>query len=290
MADAVTVADVVGYALARAYNKLCSSEPGMFAGNDPEAIHDARVGTRRLRSDLRTFEPFIDEEWAEHLRAELQWLAADLGDVRDVEVMRDRLDEQSRHHFSASDTDRVEHVLRRLDADREAARTVLVAGLRSPRYAQVRADLAAAVGSPRLRKRAQRDARDSLGEVVHDRWRKLARDVKRLGSSPSDAALHHVRIRAKRCRYAAEACEPAFGKPARRFARELAAVQDVLGEQHDAVVAGIWLAKTAPECAPEEAYLLGRLAQLQDEAAASARAQFLAMWPEMTRKKLRAWM
>jgi CHAD domain-containing protein len=107
---------------------------------------------------------------------------------------------------------------------------------------------------------------------------------------PSDGDLHHVRIRAKRCRYAAEACEPAFGKPARRFARVLADVQDVLGEQHDAVVAGAWLAKTAPECTPDDAYLLGRLAQLQEVAAAAARDEFLGMWPDVKRKQLRRWM
>jgi CHAD domain-containing protein len=262
----------------------------MLAGNDPEAIHDGRVATRRLRSDLRTFEPFLDKEWAEQLRGELQWLTAELGDVRDVEVMRERLGRQADDAFSASDADRVQHVLRRLDADREAARTVLLSGLRSSRYAHVRSDLAAAVGAPPLRKRARRDARDELGELVHDRWRKLARDVKRLGATPSDGALHHVRIRAKRCRYAAEACEPAFGEPARRFARLLADVQDVLGEQHDAVVAGAWLAKTAPECIPEDAYLLGRLAQIQEVAAAAARDEFLEMWPDVKRKKLRRWM
>ncbi|HTL84541.1 MAG TPA: CHAD domain-containing protein [Acidimicrobiia bacterium] len=289
MADVVTVADIVSYALARAYGKLCASEPGMLAGNDPEAIHDGRVATRRLRSDLRTFEPFLDRDWAQHLRGELQWLTAELGDVRDVEVMRERLG----HHaqaFSASDADRVEHVLRRLDADREAARMVLLSGLRSARYAQVRSDLAAGVGAPPLRKRARRDARDELGDIVHERWRKLARDVKRLGPAPSDGDLHHARIRAKRCRYAAEACEPAFGKPARQFARVLANVQDVLGEQHDAVVAGAWLGKTAPECTPEDAYLLGRLAQVQEVAAAAARDEFLAMWPDVKRKQLRRWM
>ena len=57
-----------------------------------------------------------------------------------------------------------------------------------------------------------------------------------------------MRIRAKRCRYAAELASPVIGKPARDLAVALARVQDVLGEHQDAVVADAWLAKTAPEC------------------------------------------
>ena len=63
----------------------------MRRGGDPEVVHQARVATRRLRSDLRTFEHFVDHEWAAELRAELRWLGAELGAVRDVEVLRDRL-------------------------------------------------------------------------------------------------------------------------------------------------------------------------------------------------------
>ena len=48
----------------------------------------------------------------------------------------------------------------------------------------------------------------------------------------------------------------------------IADVQDVLGEHQDAVVAGAWLAKTAPECSPAEAYALGMLAEIEARAAA----------------------
>ena len=50
-------------------------------GDDPESVHQARVATRRLRSDLRTFEPFLDERFAAELRGELRWLGAELGAV-----------------------------------------------------------------------------------------------------------------------------------------------------------------------------------------------------------------
>ena len=73
-----------------------------------------------------------------------------------------------------------------------------------------------------------------------------------------------MRIRAKRCRYAAELAEPGDRQAARATSpTALTRVQDVLGEHQDAVVADGWLAKTAPECSPAEAYALGMLAEIE---------------------------
>ena len=111
-----------------------------------------------------------------------------------------------------------------------------------------------------------------------------------LGKHPPDAALHAIRVRAKKARYAAEACAPAFGKPARRFARAMANVQNILGEHHDAVVAVEWLTKTAHECSPAEAYAIGMLAQIEREAADTARGAFPAAWRRANSKRVRGWL
>ena len=286
---APTVAEVVRTAIAKSAAQLEAHERGVLDGDDPHAVHQARVATRRLRSDLRTFEPFLDEAWAANLRGEVRWRPWELGAVRDVEVMRDRLRGHA-EQLPPGDADTVGHVLRRLDADREAARAILLASMRSTRYAELRAALAEAAKRPRLSRRAGKRPERALGQVVRDRWKKLKGAVDKLGPHPADEALHAVRIRAKRCRYAAEACAPVFGKPARRFAREMAAVQDILGEHHDGVVAGAWLAKTAQECSPGEAFALGRLAEIEHRAAADARSEFTHVWRRARRQRLRAWM
>jgi CHAD domain-containing protein len=284
-----TVASVVRTALAKSSAQLEAHEQGVFEGADPRAVHQARVATRRLRSDLRTFEPFLDEQWATRLRGELRWLTSELGAVRDIEVMRDRLRGHA-EQLAPSDADTAGHVLRRLDADREAARTALLASMRSVRYTQLRAALAEGAKRPRLSGRAAKRPERALARVVRGRWKKLKRAVDELGAAPSDDALHGVRIRSKRCRYAAEACVPVFGEQATRFAREMARVQDVLGEHHDGVVAGAWLAKTAHECSPGEAFALGRLAEIEHVAADRSRTDFGRVWRRARRKRLRAWM
>jgi CHAD domain-containing protein len=286
---APTVASVVRTALAKSSAQLEAHEQGVFEGADPHAVHQARVATRRLRSDLRTFEPFLDERWATSLRGELRWLTSELGAVRDIEVMRDRLRGHA-EQLAPSEADMVGPVLRRLDADREGARTALLASMRSGRYTQLRAALSEGAQRPRLSGRAAKRPERELGRVVRGRWKKLKRAVDELGTTPSDEALHGVRIRAKRCRYAAEACVPVFGEPASRFAREMARVQDVLGEHHDGVVAGAWLAKTAQECSPGQAFALGRLAEIEHAAANRSRADFGRVWRRARRKRLRAWM
>jgi CHAD domain-containing protein len=71
--------------------RLVAHDPRVRLGDDPEDVHQARVATRRLRSDLRTFHSLLDEEWTQSLRRDLKSIGGDLGGVRDTEVLLDRL-------------------------------------------------------------------------------------------------------------------------------------------------------------------------------------------------------
>src|SRR5207302_5418456 len=75
--------DVIRNAIAESVAALLHHDPLVRTDRDPEAIHQARVATRKLRSNLRTFGPLLDPEWTEPLRSELGWLAMGLGAVRD---------------------------------------------------------------------------------------------------------------------------------------------------------------------------------------------------------------
>ena len=86
-----------------------------------------------------------------------------------------------------------------------------------------------------------------LPRLVRRPWRHLSQAVEALGDNPEDEALHEVRIRAKRLRYAAEAATPVIGKPAQRFASAVATLQGVLGDMNDAVVAEAWLRQSAEQ-------------------------------------------
>jgi CHAD domain-containing protein len=287
---ASTPLEVLRAAVATSTARLIAHDPVVRIGTDPEGVHQARVATRRLRSDLLTFGTVVDPDWDASLRAELQWLGQLLGAVRDTDVLLERLDARLLT-LSLGDLDAGKHLLEGLRDHRNRARDDLLVAMRSERYDALLDRLVAAA----RRIPPADDASDldlELGDLVRAPWRKLRRAVEALGDDPPDAALHAVRIRAKRCRYAAEAVAPAVGKDARRFARAVEGLQEVLGEHQDAVVAGQWLRTHAADGGGrvDRAFVAGELAALEDVAARESRAQWPAVWAEARRERLRRWM
>jgi CHAD domain-containing protein len=196
-------------------------EPEVRSGVDPEAVHKQRVATRRLRSLLRSARAQTDDpERSEHLREELRWLGAALGEVRDRDVLIAYLLEQLE---TVEEAAAFGAALELLDEEREEARRELHAALDSERYRTLLDEL----NQPP----ALRDG--DLRSAATKEHRRLAKSVARLdGGEPSDEDLHKVRIRVKRARYAAEA---AGGS--KRYVSRAKALQDILGEHQDAVVA-----------------------------------------------------
>ena len=117
--------------------------------DDPEGVHQARVATRRLRSDLHTFAPLLDPVWVDGLRTELQWLGTLLGRVRDADVFRDQL-EQRGTRLSEPDRDGVAALAARLDAARASDQRALLDAMTSPRYLELLDRLVDAAAEPRF--------------------------------------------------------------------------------------------------------------------------------------------
>ena len=118
-------------------------------GDDPEGVHQARVATRRLRSDLHTFAPLLDPVWADGLRAELQWLGRLLGRVRDADVLLERLELQGTR-LPRPDRAGVGRLTAQLQASRAHDRTELLDAMVSPRYLALLDRLVDAAAAPHL--------------------------------------------------------------------------------------------------------------------------------------------
>ncbi len=284
-----TAGELIRSAITNAVRRLIAHDAGVRLGDDAEAVHQARVATRRLRSDLRTFRDFLDPEWNASLRDELKWLGTELGAVRDGDVLVERLRAHARELPDEQHLV-VERVIAKRAAERDDAHDALLESYRSSRYVELLDRLVQASHEPAVTEAASAPARDVAGDVVRGPWTHLRNAVDMLGDDPPDEALHDVRKRAKRCRYAAEAVAPVVGKAAREFARRVAEVQDVLGEHQDAVVARQWLAKAAADLTPHEAYSAGMLAGVELAAARAARAAFRGVWKAASKKQLRGWL
>jgi CHAD domain-containing protein len=285
-----SASDVIRNALAASVARLVAHDPGVRLGDDPEDVHQARVATRRLRSDLRTFRDLLDPDWTHSLRRDLKGVGHELGAVRDTEVLLDRLRERV-EHLPAGDQAAAKKIIQRLLERWDGARGELREALGSTRYAELLDRLVEAAREPALLPTAAAErAVDVLPPLVRVPWEKLRDTVDELPDDPSDKALHEIRIEAKRCRYAAEAVAPAVGKRARAFAKAIADLQDVLGEHQDAVVAEEWLREVASSTTGREVFVAGQLASLERLEIERTRAAWPDVWQAASKKKLRQWL
>jgi CHAD domain-containing protein len=254
-----TVEDLVRHAIADGSQRLLANDPVIRASDDADAVHHARVATRRLRSDLRTLSKLVDVERTEPIRDELQWLGGLLGVVRDADVMGETLRE------AAADGDPIAEralagLLDRLREQRSVAHLTLVDAMRSARYAALVDSLRCAVESPPLRSgAAARAARRPARRAVRRAYRRVDRYARGLGGDPAEADLHELRKRVKRARYAAELVDPVLGGSTAKFADRLASLQSVLGARQDRATARAWLASLPEHADAEEAFAAGRL-------------------------------
>lgn len=284
------VAAVIRDALDASVQRLLVADPIARVGEDPEGVHQARVATRRLRSDLRTFAPLLDPVWVTSLRDELRWLGAELGGAREAEVLLGHL----RARAQALPPDIARQVSPVLDAavgDRADAYDRVLEVLRSSRYLDLVDRLVQGAMAPRMSADAGSATTRDLTRLARQPWKRLRRDYLALGSDPPDAALHAVRIRAKRARYAVEAVARAIdGDRPRKFAAALTDLQDVLGDHQDAVVAEAWLRARIVPANPVETYAAGMLGGLLRADALAATAVLPRAWHRASRRRLRTWL
>jgi CHAD domain-containing protein len=278
--------DVIRNAIAESVAALLHHDPLVRTGRDPEAVHQARVATRKLRSHLRTFGPLLDVEWTEPLRSELGWLALSLGAVRDREVLLDRLRNRTQS-LPANDVRSAAALLQLLENEIDSLRKKLKEDLDSQRYIDLLENLVAAAHSPATLPDADLPAAAGLPALATTPWRRLRTATKQLPDTPTDPELHRIRILAKRARYAAEAVAP-VAPAADAFARAAARLQTVLGEHQDSVTAQAWL--RAAKVSGRRAFVAGELIALEGIAAHDARAKWSKAWKSLDRRKLRDWM
>ena len=235
--------------------------------DEPDAVHQMRVATRRARSVLQAFGEIIEREATRPLRGELKWLAAVLGQARDAEVLLGRLAGElaaiPAELASGPAAARITgHFTAALEHDRQAA----VRELDGQRYLRLLDDLDVLLADPPLTPLAARPASRALARPVRRTARGLRRALADVPAAPDkDAAIHEARKAAKRARYAAEAAVPALGRPARRQAARAKKLQGLLGDHHDSVVARTVLRALAGQAraAGEDTFTYGVLHQRQ---------------------------
>lgn len=259
------------------------------------SVHGMRVAVRRLRSMLASFRPLLDAARSEPLRAELGWIAGLLGEARDAEVLRARLDEI----VAAEPAELVMGpVAQRLDDELGAryrtAHARAVEAMRSERYLGLMDELERFASEPPWSGAGTDHA--ALRERVRRELRRMRRRAAVAESAPPnstrDDRLHATRKAAKRVRYAAELLEPTHGRDAARLATAAKRVQSALGEQHDTVIARALLRELGVRAHldGENAFGYGVLHARERATAEALERDAERAWAEASRKRLRRWL
>jgi CHAD domain-containing protein len=260
----------------------------------PASVHRMRIAARRMRSALRTFGPVLDRQAVEPVVEDLRWLGQVLSEARDAQVLRELL-------LDLVAGQPAELVLGPLavtiDDDLRAAeqrgREEAVRALAGERYLRLLDALDDLVRCPPLGSAASEPAREQLPRLVQRDAKKLRRAVSAAGTAATgderDAALHEVRKKAKRLRYAAESAAPVLGKPAVRLGKRAKAVQGALGEHQDSVMARRVLRDHGARAhtAGHNGFTLGRLHAQEEHRGATTVRDFEAAWERLPTKGLR---
>ena len=220
------------------------NEIALLTRRDPEALHQARVALRRLRSALALFRHTVRGRDYQHLREELRWFAGQLGEARNLDVLLGR---------DAPPPFPGDRALRRaLKSEREAAydRVMAAIGSERARALVLRLALWLELGSWRFKPRAGGDVRTLAAHQLERQWRKVRRRGAALGRLDADAE-HQLRVDIKKLRYAAEflaSLYPARPEAARchRFVDALKDLQEQLGIANDRRIANAVAARLAP--------------------------------------------
>jgi triphosphatase len=185
------------------------NEPGLNEQRAPEALHQARVALRRLRSALSLFGEVIADAQLERIKRRLREVSTWLGDARNLDVYLARVARRDGEGSPAEPG--TNDFIARLEAERAAAYDRVIATLASRRFQRLMLDLVEWIEcgpwclteAPEARARRERLVQEFAQEVLDRRRRKVKRTGRNLTELMPDAR-HEVRIHAKKLRYASE--------------------------------------------------------------------------------------
>lgn len=199
------------------------NEDLLIKGPNPEALHQARVALRRLRSAFSIFEALLVDDVGAKLNDEVRWLATELGEARNLDVMLKRAPLGELHD--------------RLETAHQLAYARVDEVLASTRVRRMMLDLAqwsasgawlSASSTSDIRNQPSREFAIAALDRFRHKVNKHGRDL----AAAEDEARHKVRREAKRLRYAAEFFTALFDrKRERRQYTHFVGVMEVLQEQ-----------------------------------------------------------
>lgn len=229
--------------LATRFEEMYGFRQAALDWSDPEGVHSMRVASRRLRSAMRDFMPYLRQRGLSSVLKHTKSIAAALGEVRDQDVAiiaLEKIAKQAPAEVSAALEQLVEQRKGLRNESREKLSAVLVASQMKEAKSEFMARLEKATA---LRNSAgptgtQLTFSKMSATVIADRLKELEKLSDSLYKPFEIESLHDMRIAAKRLRYALELLQQCWGRSLQTYAKSAARIQTALGEVHDC---DVWL-------------------------------------------------
>lgn len=245
-------------AIEKHFKKSLKCENAVKKDKDPEAVHQMRVGLRRLRTDVNRFHIAVDLPKSVSDK-NIGKIARCLGNLRDFDVFKETLETLYKPHLSGKEEKSLETALNALDKQRENALEDVRSTLKHDPYKSVKHQLKSWLEEPCYQSLASFPIQQVLpdlllpeisGFLLHPGWligtqsgkseiviptECEAQNIQQLLTTEGEV-LHSLRKQAKRLRYQMELFTDLYGESYKAFIAQVENVQEILGAINDRVV------------------------------------------------------
>jgi inorganic triphosphatase YgiF len=245
-----------------AFNVVALSTLRQFSANadgareeNGEAIHQMRVGVRRLRAAMSFFGDILPGAEVETIKTELKWLTNELGPAREIDVfIKDKITPLKK---SAAPRRGARALKKEFSGRRKKALVAARRALKTQRYRLLLLDVLEWLET--RRKRPRKEATMPIAAFAHDlltrrvrKARKQGRDLEPL--SPEER--HKLRIKMKKIRYGVDFFRSLYPAKAKdeldQFLTQVKKIQDALGALNDFVAHEKLASQAALEAPPAD--------------------------------------
>ncbi|MCU0551109.1 MAG: CHAD domain-containing protein [Leptolyngbya sp. Prado105] len=245
-------------AIEKHFNKSVKHEAEVLADQDPEALHQMRVGLRRLRTAIQVFGFAADLPKAAS-EAKIRKFARILGAVRDSDVLR--LELISQLGLPESEQKVLKRSMQKLQKQRSRDFKKLTKTLKSKQYRTFRQEMENWLALPCYQTIGQLPIQDVLPDVLmplihgillHPAWL-IGLEDGRFAPITAESIreqlqqnelLHDLRKQMKRVRYQTELFTELYGEDYKAQVENFRALQEILGQIQDTVILQSFLNQT----------------------------------------------
>jgi CHAD domain-containing protein len=260
-----TLGDYAYQAIQKHFKKTLKWEKSVKKDEDPEALHQMRVGMRRLRTAVTRFglavdvpKPISDKNIGK--------IARRLGNLRDLDVLKESLENNYKPNLPRKEQESLQTAFNALAKQREDVLSSVQKTLKDESYKSLKEALDKWLDKPNYQPLASITIQQVLPDLLlpevsnfllHPGWlvgtQLVESEVKIQNNwepekieqqlTTQGEILHSLRKEAKRIRYQMELFTDLYGESYGAYMTEVKNIQEILGTMQDSAVLTDWIGK-----------------------------------------------